>query len=153
MSEMFCFQCEQAAQGVGCSKLGVCGKTPEVAALQNLIVRGLLGMGFWAHHARQKGAIDRDIDVHMIEALFTTVTNVDFDPDSCEAVARKTVALRNQVFEKANGGPYPGDIPEAATGKISTKSLLNSPVQSFSIPIVFNVPGTSTKIGYLPGDG
>ncbi len=125
MSEMFCFQCEQAAQGVGCSKLGVCGKTPEVAALQNLIVRGLLGMGFWAHHARQKGAIDRDIDVHMIEALFTTVTNVDFDPDSCEAVARKTVTLRNQareLFEKANGGPYPGDIPEAATDWVIPES-------------------------------
>jgi hydroxylamine reductase len=117
MSEMFCFQCEQAAQGTGCTKLGVCGKTPEVAALQDLIVRGLMGMAFWADLARGKGAIARDVDVHLIEALFTTVTNVDFDPESCAAVARKTVQMRDQaraLFEKANGGPYGGTIPAAA---------------------------------------
>jgi len=117
MSEMFCFQCEQAAQGTGCTKLGVCGKTPEVAALQDLIVRGVMGMAFWADLAREKGAIDRDIDVHMTEALFTTVTNVDFDPESCAAVAQKTVAMRDQaraLFEKANGGPHSGEIPAAA---------------------------------------
>lgn len=117
MEEMFCFQCEQAAQGTGCTKLGVCGKTPEVAALQDLIVRGLQGMAFWAHQARGKGAVDRQIDVHLIEALFTTVTNVDFDPASCESVARKTVQMRDRArsqFEQANGGPYQGEIPAAA---------------------------------------
>ncbi|WP_442900377.1 hydroxylamine reductase [Geoalkalibacter sp.] len=114
---MFCFQCEQAAQGTGCTKIGVCGKTPEVAALQNLIVWGLMGMAFWAHKAREKGAVDREIDVHMIEALFTTVTNVDFDPESCSAVVRKTVEMRDKawaLFEKVNGGPYIGEVPDAA---------------------------------------
>lgn len=118
MEEMFCFQCEQAAQGTGCTKMGVCGKTPEVAALQNLIVWGLMGMGFWADKAREKGAVDPAIDVHMIEALFTTVTNVDFDPASCAAVAKKTVEMRDKawaLFEKANGGPYTGNVPEAAS--------------------------------------
>ncbi|WP_442900218.1 hydroxylamine reductase [Geoalkalibacter sp.] len=114
---MFCFQCEQAAQGTGCTKIGVCGKTPEVAALQNLIVRGLMGTAFWAHKAREKGAVDREIDVHMIEALFTTVTNVDFDPESCAAVVRKTVRMRDKawaLFEKTNGGPYTDTVPDAA---------------------------------------
>jgi hydroxylamine reductase len=118
MEEMFCFQCEQAAQGTGCTKMGVCGKNPEVAALQDLIVWGLQGMGFWADKAREKGAVDPDIDVHMLEALFTTVTNVDFDPDSCTAVAQKTVEMRDKawaLFEKANGGPYTGEVPEAAS--------------------------------------
>nr|WP_302504345.1 hydroxylamine reductase [Geoalkalibacter halelectricus] len=117
MEAMFCYQCEQAAQGTGCTKMGVCGKTPEVAALQNLIVWGLMGMSFWAHKAREKGAIDAEIDLHLIEALFTTVTNVDFDPESCAAVAEKTVEMRDRawtLFEKANGGPYTGDVPDAA---------------------------------------
>ena len=117
MEEMFCFQCEQAADGTGCTKIGVCGKTPEVAALQNLIVYGLQGMAFWAHQARAKGAVDPAIDLHLIEALFTTVTNVDFDPASCAAVAQKTVQMRDAaraLFEKANGGPFSGEVPAAA---------------------------------------
>lgn len=117
MEEMFCFQCEQAAGGTGCTKIGVCGKTPEVAALQDLIVYGLKGMAFWAHKLREQRTIDRDIDVHMIEALFTTVTNVDFDPESCAEVAHKTVKMRDvakTLFEEANGGPYTGEVPEAA---------------------------------------
>lgn len=118
MSEMFCFQCEQAAQGTGCTKIGVCGKTPEVAAFQDLIVWGLQGMSFWAELARSKGAVDQEIDVHLIEALFTTVTNVDFDPVSCAEVATKTVQMRDRakaLFEKANGGPYAGSVPDAAS--------------------------------------
>ena len=117
MEEMFCYQCEQAAGGTGCTKIGVCGKTPEVAALQNLIVYGLQGMAFWAHQARAKGAVDPAIDLHLIEALFTTVTNVDFDPASCAAVAQKTVQMRDAaraLFEKANGGPFSGEVPAAA---------------------------------------
>ena len=117
MEEMFCYQCEQAAGGTGCTKIGVCGKQPDVAALQDLIVWGLKGMGFWADKARAKGAVDRDIDVHMVEGLFTTVTNVNFDPDNLAEVARKTSRMRDkaqQLFEQANGGPLQGDVPEAA---------------------------------------
>ncbi len=117
MEEMFCYQCEQAAGGTGCTKVGVCGKQPDVAALQDLIVWGLQGMAFWAHKAREKGAIDRGIDVHMIEALFSTVTNVDFDPESLAKVAQKTVQMRDTaraLFEKASGGPHQGEVPEAA---------------------------------------
>ena len=117
MEGMFCYQCEQAAGGSGCTKVGVCGKTPETAALQDLIVYGLKGMAFWANLARQKGAVDRDLDVHMIEGLFTTVTNVDFDPANLVNVAQKTVQMRDKakaLFEKANGGPFQGTVPEAA---------------------------------------
>ncbi len=117
MDAMFCFQCEQAAGGTGCTKIGVCGKQPEVAARQDLIVWGLQGMAFWAHQARGKGAVDRDIDVHMIEALFSTVTNVDFDPDSLDRVIEKTVRMRDrarQLFEQANAGPFKGEVPAAA---------------------------------------
>ena len=131
MEAMFCYQCEQTAGGTGCVKLGVCGKTPEVAALQDLIVQGLKGVAFWAHKAREKGGIDLGIDVHMIEALFTTVTNVDFDPQSCARVAQKTVQMRDSaksLFEKVNGGLYAGQIPEAA-GNWTLPSGLDAMVQ------------------------
>ncbi len=118
MEEMFCYQCEQAAGGTGCTKVGVCGKTPEVAALQDLILWGLKGMGFWAHQARMKKGVDPDVDIHMIEALFSTVTNVDFDPQNLFKVAQKTVKMRDRakaLCEKA-AGPFKGAVPEAASG-------------------------------------
>jgi hydroxylamine reductase len=130
MTEMFCYQCEQAAQGQGCTKIGVCGKQPDVSALQDLIVWGLKGMGFWADLARRKGAIDAEIDMHMVEGLFTTVTNVNFDPDNLAEVARTTARLRDRaqwLFEEANSSPYAGVVPEAArpwNGDASTSDLV-----------------------------
>ena len=78
---MFCYQCEQTAHQRGCDVLGICGKTPEVAALQDLLVHACKGVSMYAHRARQLGAIDHEVDVFTIEALFTTMTNVDFDPE------------------------------------------------------------------------
>ena len=80
-SNMFCYQCEQTAHQRGCDVLGICGKTPEVAALQDLLVHACKGVSMYAHRARQLGAVDHQVDVFTIEALFTTMTNVDFDPE------------------------------------------------------------------------
>nr|WP_305041435.1 hydroxylamine reductase [Geoalkalibacter sp.] len=115
---MFCYQCEQAAQGTGCTKVGVCGKQPDVAALQDLLVHSLKGVAFWGDLARQKGAKDAKIDRFMIEGLFTTVTNVDFDAEEVAKFVRQSVEMRRQaqtLFEKANGAPYAGAVPEAAS--------------------------------------
>ena len=76
---MFCFQCEQAARGSGCTNFGVCGKDPEVAALQDLLVHAVKGIAAYGHSARSQGKVDKEIDTFLIEALFTTVTNVNFD--------------------------------------------------------------------------
>ena len=78
--EMFCNQCEQAAKGKGCTTIGVCGKEPDVAALQDVMVFQLKGIGYLAHQARKLGAVSDDVNRYTMEALFTTVTNVDFDP-------------------------------------------------------------------------
>jgi len=77
---MFCNQCEQAAKGTGCDVIGVCGKNPEVAALQDLMLFGLKGLAIYADKARELGAKEEVADLFMFEGLFTTVTNVDFDP-------------------------------------------------------------------------
>ena len=77
---MFCYQCEQTAKGTGCTAFGVCGKDPEVAALQDLLVHAVKGIAMYAHHARQLGSSDRDLDIFTVKALFATLTNVNFDP-------------------------------------------------------------------------
>jgi len=109
---MFCYQCEQAAQGTGCTQIGVCGKQPDVAALQDLLVYGLKGIAFWANAARQSGKKDAEIDRFMIEGLFTTVTNVDFDAAAIELILRKAASIKEKA--KALAGSVAGTIPAAA---------------------------------------
>jgi hydroxylamine reductase len=113
---MFCYQCEQAANG-GCSKVGVCGKGPDVAALQDQLVYALKGIAFWADQARAKGIKDQEIDHFMLDGLFTTVTNVDFSAEEIAKLVRTAARLRDKaqaLFEKANGGAFTGAVPEAA---------------------------------------
>lgn len=77
--KMMCFQCEQTRDGKGCKTVGVCGKTPEVAALQDLLVDCMKGISQYAHRAVKLGARDKAVDQFMLAGLFTTVTNVNFD--------------------------------------------------------------------------
>ncbi len=108
---MFCYQCEQAANG-GCTKIGVCGKKPDVAALQDLLIFGLKGVAFWANEARKAGKKDAEIDRFMHEGLFTTITNVDFDPEAIVKILRKCGTLLTKAKNLA--GSVTGAIPEAA---------------------------------------
>ncbi len=94
---MFCYQCEQAAKGTGCTVKGVCGKDPETAALQDLLVYALKGLGMYAHRARQLDARDRETDVFALEALFATLTNVNFNPEDFEGFLTRTHELRERV--------------------------------------------------------
>ena len=101
---MFGNQCEQAANGVGCSISGVCGKKPDVAALQDLLLYELKGISLYAAKARELGAKDAGIDRFVVEGLFTTVTNVDFDASHIEKIIRKGIEVRGQakaLYEKA----------------------------------------------------
>ena len=76
---MFCYQCEQTAKGQGCTKVGVCGKQPDVAALQDLLLYALKGLALYAVEGRRKGINEINVNVFTCEALFSTLTNVDFD--------------------------------------------------------------------------
>jgi hydroxylamine reductase len=94
---MFCYQCEQTAQGKGCTQMGVCGKNPEVAALQDLLIYALKGLSIVAVEGRTRGIYDREIDRFVCEATFATLTNVNFDPDRIVAMIQKTVAYRDRL--------------------------------------------------------
>lgn len=103
---MFCFQCEQTAKGEGCKIMGVCGKTGDVAALQDLLIYALKGLSVVATEGRKVGVVDRDVNVFTCEATFSTLTNVDFDSARIEVLIRKAVELREQLKAKvkAAGG-------------------------------------------------
>ncbi len=101
---MFCRQCEQAAQGVGCEVMGNCGKNPQVAALLDLMIHGLEGVAVYAHRARELGAKDPEVDRFMLDGLFTRVTNVNFDPEDIAGRLRRCYQMKEQarsLFEKA----------------------------------------------------
>jgi hydroxylamine reductase len=94
---MFCYQCEQTAKGQGCDRYGVCGKDPVSATLQDSLLFLLKGIAWYA--ARMGGAAmtDRETGKFVIEGLFTTVTNVDFDPDRLEALVRDAAVIRDSL--------------------------------------------------------
>jgi len=94
---MFCFQCEQTAKGTGCTVRGVCGKDAETAALQDALTHVTKGISMYAHRARALGAAERTVDVFVIEALFTTVTNVNFDPERVADLIRRGVEVRDRA--------------------------------------------------------
>ena len=103
---MFCNQCEQTAKGTGCTAIGVCGKKPDVAALQDLLVYAIRGLSHYAAEGRRVGVVDAEVNGFTVEAMFATLTNVDFDPVRFKELINRCVTLRQQLKEKvaAAGG-------------------------------------------------
>jgi hydroxylamine reductase len=91
--DMFCYQCEQTSKGKGCDRMGVCGKDPETAALQDLLIYAIKGISQYAYRARALGASDPSIDLFVVQALFTATTNVNFDPARIETMILKAGGL------------------------------------------------------------
>jgi len=115
---MFCYQCEQTAQGTGCTAHGVCGKDPETAALQDVLVDAVKAISMYAHRARQLGATDREINVFTVEALFATLTNVNFDAEALARVIHRAAEVRERarrLYEEAcaTAGREPEPLPQA----------------------------------------
>lgn len=96
---MFCYQCEQTAKGTGCTTIGTCGKDATTSDLQDLLVYLCKAVSMYAHRAAQLGGSDEKIDLYVTEALFTTVTNVNFNADSIAAMIEKG----GQVLADAKG--------------------------------------------------
>ncbi len=114
---MFCYQCEQTANGTGCTNLGVCGKNEDIAGLQDLLVFGLKGIAAYAHHARELGARDEQVDAFVHDALFFTLTNVNFSLDDHLKMVMKCGEMNYRIMEvldKANvdrfGSPEPASV-------------------------------------------
>lgn len=116
---MFCYQCEQTAGGTGCTNFGVCGKDPETAALQDLLVYATQGIAMFARRARELGVKDREADVFVLEALFSTATNVDFDPERLRMYLNRAYEIKERLkqlyFEACREqGKTPENLPGPA---------------------------------------
>ncbi|MDD5019108.1 MAG: hydroxylamine reductase [Candidatus Omnitrophica bacterium] len=125
---MFCYQCEQTANGAGCTVKGVCGKNEDIASLQDTLIFGLKGIGAYAYHARELGAKDDDVDAFMHEAMFATLTNVDFDIErflglalKCGQVNLRVMELLNNAHVKRFGEPRPAEVE---TGTKAGRAIL-----------------------------
>lgn len=102
---MFCYQCEQTAGGTGCTKSGACGKNPDIASIQDTLIIALKGVAAYAYHARELGAHDEQVDAFFADALFSTLTNVNFNLDSHIKLLLKAgeINLRAmELLDKAN---------------------------------------------------
>ncbi|WP_199249152.1 hydroxylamine reductase [[Phormidium] sp. ETS-05] len=107
---MFCSQCEQTAGGEACYQWGACGKSPEVDALQDLMTYCLRGLGEVALRAREYGIISQEVDNFTVETLFSTLTNVNFDPERFGDYIQRTIQLREQLkaqIQLVTGTPKP----------------------------------------------
>ena len=157
---MFCYQCEQTAKGEGCTKTGVCGKTPEVAALQDLLVYALKGLSLYAQEGRKNGVSDSKIDEFSLKAMFSTLTNVDFDPQRFVDLIQQSVAFRDELKDKvaAAGGktdwtePAANFTPEAqidalvAQGQavgIKSDADLDADIQALRELLVYGLKGVA----------
>lgn len=110
---MFCYQCEQTLGGKGCVKSGVCGKNPEVAGLQDLLVHMLKGIGYFGQKAINKGKkIDQDTHKFVMDAIFSTLTNVNFDPERFVAYIEKAAEVKKYL--QALAGDIDEVVPEIA---------------------------------------
>jgi hydroxylamine reductase len=136
---MFCYQCEQTFKGLGCDKYGVCGKDPDTASMQDLLIHALKGISIYALKARELGKKDIEIDRFVVDNLFTTITNVNFDVKNVEALVDKGYEIKNKaqlMYETAclgskkeveNLGPVPKWVP------MNTTTLLVAQGNEFGI--------------------
>ncbi len=114
---MFCYQCEQTAKGTGCTTAGVCGKDAVTATLQDVLLRVSLGLAQYVHRAGELDRRDPRLDRFLLEALFTTVTNVNFDADRVERIVRAGVEMRDRARELyASACAAAGREPETLSG-------------------------------------
>lgn len=137
---MYCYQCEQTSHAVACTTLGVCGKDPETAALQDVMVHLIKGISQYAAKARELGKVDAEINDKTLEALFMTLTNVNFDVDEHVAYIGELAQVLNKakvLYTQACAEN--GQMPETFQGPamwqpITDKAALLAFGETVSIP-------------------
>ena len=101
--EMFCYQCEQTANGKGCTRLGVCGKTPEIANLQDLLIYQVKGISCYGKVLSELGhPIEKAVIAFIESVLFTTLTNVNFDAEVHVQLLQESQKIKDSLREKVS---------------------------------------------------
>ncbi len=152
---MFCFQCQEAAGGKGCSVKGVCGKEPQTSGLMDVLLYAVRGEAIVNRTLREKGAPDGSASRQMTDALFSTITNANFDDEALKARIAKALAVKNELVgtAKKRGIALP-EVPEvafhptpseyeAAAENIGVLSEANEDIRSLKQMIVYGVKGAA----------
>jgi len=118
---MFCYQCQETAKNSGCTVNGVCGKTGDVAELQDLLLYVAKGISFWNQHARGLGIQDKIASDAVVKALFVTITNVNFDADRIAQLITEGLKIRDKVrtafveaYAAKQGSQFSAKVPPCA---------------------------------------
>lgn len=118
---MFCYQCQETAKGIGCTVRGVCGKTPEVSNLQDLLIYTLKGIS----EIVVKGSLNvedlGEINHRILNGLFITITNANFDGDAIEKEINELLAIRDELRQKAG---FPENLHDCATFKVDSRESM-----------------------------
>jgi len=153
---MFCNQCQEAAKGIGCTLRGVCGKTNDVANLQDLLIYALKGISVYTTKLKAAGINTPEADKFIVEGLFSTITNVNFDKEYFVNKITRALSLRNQLKEMALNAGIKLDekLPDAAIwegrtlsdfeAKAATVGLLadqNEDIRSLKSLVLYGVKG------------
>ena len=158
---MFCFQCQEAAGGKGCSIKGVCGKEPQTAGLMDVLLYAVRGEAIVNRALREKGAPDEAASRQMMDALFSTITNANFDDAALKAKIEKALAVKNELIgtAKKRGISLP-DMPEVAfhpeasqyeamAEKVGVLSMDNEDIRSLKQMIIYGVKGAAAYAEHL----
>lgn len=155
--EMFCYQCEQTANGKGCTKLGVCGKTPEIANLQDLLIFQVKGISCYGKVLIEQGEhIEKEVVSFIENVLFTTLTNVNFDAEVHVELLRQSQNIKDEMRNRAGEPSNPTEhafyrLPEtknemlrdAPIAGIMYDKSLDSDIRSLRQTIVYGLKGIS----------
>ena len=160
---MFCFQCQETVKNEGCNIRGVCGKTHETANLQDLLVYVLKGLAIYAQKAKEAGKLDSKYGRFTIEALFATITNVNFDNDRIIALIREALTLREEL-KKEYGVDIPDGLHDSAVwfsddvaefhrkaAEVGILSIENVDVRSLRMLLIYGIKGISAYAEHAAG--
>jgi len=137
---MFCYQCQETAKGTGCTIKGVCGKTDDVANLQDLLIFMLKGISIYSTEARKAGIENPSINHFIMESLFTTITNANFDKESFIPRIKKALVYRSEMkvtVEKA-GIKMPEVLHESASWYADTIEAFEEKAKSVGVLVTEN---------------
>jgi len=154
--KMFCYQCEQTAKGQGCTISGVCGKQPDVSALQDLLVFALRGLSLYALEGRKRKITAAGAGAFTCEALFATLTNVNFDRERFPALIHKAVEYREQIKSKLGGAALQEDaaaftpekdidglVGQAAAAGLKADTSIDPDLLSLQHIVLFGIKGVA----------
>ena len=156
MEKMFCYQCQETAKGTGCTVRGVCGKTPDVANLQDLLLFVLKGSAPYRVQLRALNAVDHTADRFMLDGLFMTITNANFDKQRFIDKIKAALELREQLkqtflakggkienitFEGAHWTASTPEEMEAKAGNVGVLSTENEDIRSLRELLTYGMKG------------